>query len=217
MPWFVDEIIAKIPDNNIRDWLLNAGGMGYLCQALYMTDIIHRSKLIDRALGDMIKAFHELKNATKMKGYFHDMPLPILGSILTYWFNTNFRSVTTIVCLENLFDTIVRNDPNKLESGNFETGFKLFLIATTLANQYLDKYEKLNMLIEFDCFLKDPLLVLLGDVFIDIENFNSDQVGDKKRKKIKREINRYRRVLVDITKEPAYRFLLGEGYKKSSK
>ena len=216
MPWFINEIIAEIPDNNIRDWFLNVGGMGYLCQALYMTDITHRSKLIERALDDMIKTFHELKNATKEQGFFRDMPLHLLGSTIMYWFNMNFRSVTTIACLENLFDKIVSNDPDKLGYENFETGFKLFLIATTLANQYLDKYEKLNMLIEFDCFLKDPLLVVLGDIFIDIEDFNSDQIGDKKRKKIKKEINRYRDVLVDITKEPAYRFL-GEGYKKSSK
>ena len=216
MPWFVDEIIAKIPANNIRDWFLNVGGMGYLCQALYMTDITHRSKLIERALGDMMKAFHEIKNATKKQGFFRDMPLHILGSTMMYWFNINFRSVTTIACLENLFDTIISNDPDKLKSENFETGFKLFLIATTLANEYLDKHEKLNMLIEFDCLLKDPLLILLCDAFIDIENFNSDQVGEEKKKKLKREINRYRSVLADITREPAYRFL-GEGYKKSSK
>lgn len=216
MPWFIDEIIAKIPDNNIRDWFLNVGGMGYLCQALYMTDTIHRSKLIERALDDMIKTFYELKNETKRQGFFRDMPLHILGSTMTYWFNMNFRSVTTIACLDNLFDTIVSNDPDKLESENFETGFKLFLIATTLANQYLDRHEKLNMLIEFDCFLKDPLLVLLCETFIDSEDFNSDQVSEEKRKKLKREIKRYRSVLVDITKEPAYRFL-GEGYKKSSK
>ena len=43
------------------------------------------------------------------------------------------------------------------------------------------------MLIEFDCLLKDPLLILLCDAFIDIENFNSDQVGEEKRKKFKRD------------------------------
>ena len=185
MPWFIDEIIAKIPDNNIRDWFLNVGGMGYLCQALYMTDTIHRSKLIERALDDMIKTFYELKNETKRQGFFRDMPLHILGSTMTYWFNMNFRSVTTIACLDNLFDTIVSNDPDKLESENFETGFKLFLIATTLANQYLDRHEKLNMLIEFDCFLKDPLLVLLCETFIDSEDFNSDQVSEEKERNSK--------------------------------
>ena len=36
MPWFVDEILCKIPNENIRDWVLNVGGMGYLCQASHI-------------------------------------------------------------------------------------------------------------------------------------------------------------------------------------
>ena len=216
MPWFIDEIIGKTPDNNLRDWLLNVGGMGYLCQALYMTDITHRSKLIERALGDMIKTFHELKNTTKQQGPFLNMPLHLLGASVTYWFNMNFRSVTTIACLENLFNSIVCNDSNKLDSPNFETGFKLFLLATTLASQYLEKYEKLNTLIEYDCFLKDPLLVLLTEMFLDFEDVKSNQLDETKRRKLKRELNRYRNVLVDITKEPAYRFS-AESYKKLPK
>jgi hypothetical protein len=212
MPWFIDELVQKVPDKDLRDRLLCVGGMGYLSQALYMTDLEHRSKLVNRALDDMIFAFRKLKELTKQFGYYYNMPLHVLGAMLMIWFNMNFRSITLIRCLENLYDDLLNHFEETGKAENFEIGFKLFLLATTLATQYLNRFEKLNDLIERDCFLKDPLLIVLGDMFLDIEEVDKKYISDEKRKKILKEIDRYRKILVNITKEPAYRFK--EDYKR---
>ena len=212
MPWFVEKLINGMPNENLRDWLINVGGMGYLSQALYMTDVEDRIKLISKSLENTVVAFRRLKDLTGELGPYHKMPLHIIGAILVFWFNMNFRSVTLAHCLERLYEDYLRSNANSLGAGNFEIAFKLFLIATTLASEYLNQYEKLNDLIERDCFLKDPLLIVLGDMFLDIQEVEKDDVSDEKRKKINNEIKRFKKLLVNITREPAYRF--GEDYKK---
>ncbi|MGA1825020.1 MAG: NACHT domain-containing protein [bacterium] len=212
MPWFIDELISGVPEKNLRDWFLNVGGMGYISQALYMTDTKERIKLVEKALQNMVFAFRGLKEMTGKEGPYFNMELHLISSILVYWFNINFHSITLVDCLKELYENYIKD--NDLGVGNFETGFKLFLIATTLADEYLRRYysdsnDLFNDLIERDCFIKDPLLIVLGEMFLDREKINLDI---DKRKKLKKEIKRYRNILINITREPAYRF--SEKYEK---
>jgi hypothetical protein len=48
-----------------------------------------------------------------------------------------------------------------------------------------------------------------------MQEVGKEYVGDEKRKKIKNEIKRYRKLLVSLTHEPAYRF--GDDYRKVDK
>lgn len=215
MPWFIDELIKGAPNENLRDWLLNVGGIGYLSQALYMTDIADRIKLIEKALDNMVISFREMKELTGKLGAYYQMPLHILGALLVFWFNMNFKSITLAKSLERLYEMYIKKYNDFLESENFEIGYKLFLIASTLATEYLSRFEKLNDLIGKECFIKDPLLVVLGDMFLDIQEIDNKFVSTEKRKKIKNEIKRFKKILINLTKEPAYRF--GEDYKRVKK
>jgi len=216
MDWFIDLLLRNAPNKNLRDRLINTGGMGYLCQALYMTSIEERKKLVQQGLDNMLSCFKNLKELTGELGPYYNMPLHILGSILVYWYNMNFRSVTTTRCLETLFNDIVHDDPKQLQEGHFNTGFKLFLLATTLSTEYINKPEKFEELLDYECFVKDPLLVILFEVFLEIEGVDKKKISEKRRKRLKKEVDRYRTILNSITKEPAYRFG-GDGYIKTRK
>ncbi|MBN2090604.1 hypothetical protein JW964_13415, partial [candidate division KSB1 bacterium] len=214
MPKFIKKLVQNIPDSTLRDWFINVGGMGYLAQALYMTDIEHRIGLIEKALDFMVLAFKELKQLSAKLGAYFNMPLHIIGAMLVFWFNMNFRSVTLVNCLEKLYDKFLDNNDD-LDECNFDLGFKLFLLATTLSTEYLNRFDKLNDLIERGCFLNDPLLIVLGDMYLDIQEIDKTQINSDKRKLINKKINKYKELLVKLTKEPAYRF--GDDYKKLPK
>ncbi|MGD9159184.1 MAG: NACHT domain-containing protein [Desulfobacteraceae bacterium] len=215
MPWFINDLIKKLPNKELRDHCLNVSGMGYLAQALYMTDTGDRAKLVEKSLDEMICSFTKLKDLTGNKGPYLNMPLHIVGAMLIYWFTMNFRSITLVECLELVYDKIVDKNKEELERTDFEIGFKLFIIACTLATQYLKNYDKLNDLIDRGVFNKDPLLIVLADMFLDFEEIDDKNVSREKRLKIGKEIKRYKQILVDITKEPAYRF--NSEYKKIKK
>lgn len=206
MPKLIDDLLKSVPNNTLRDWFINIGGFGYLAQALYMTDIVDRNRLIERALDNLVSSFEYLKEQTKQLGPYYNMPLHVLGAISSFWFTMNFKSVTLCDCLFTTYDSIVRDNHDQLGVNNFKTGFKLFLLASTLASKYLNKPEKFEDLFDKDCFIKDPLLIVLGDIFIDVDEIDGKIISQEKKKKIKHEIDRYRKLLVNITKKPAYRF-----------
>jgi hypothetical protein len=215
MSWFIEKLIKDMPNQEIRDWFINIGGMGYLSQALYLTDIPERVKLIDKSLENMILSFSKLKEMTSEFGAWYNMPLHIITAMLSYWFNMNFRSITLLEPLKQAYEKLINENKESLKSGNFEIGFKLYLIASTLGSKYLNSYEKFDDLINRDCFIKDPLLIVLGAMYVDIEQKDNPLISEDNRKKIKKEIDRYRKLLVSITKEPAYRFL--DDYSKKPK
>lgn len=206
MPDFITDLVTNVPENNIRDWFLNIGGMGCLAQALYMTDIEDRIKLIKKALDNMIFSIKELQKATSEKGPYSKMPLNLIAAMISFWFMMNFKSITLTECLENLYDNLIDENKSQLVENNFEIGFKLFLIASTLTTKYISKSEKFEHLLGQNCFIKDPVLMIVGDMLLDIDDINTDTIGADKRKKLKKEINRYKKLIISITKEPAYRF-----------
>lgn len=206
MPWFIDELIKNAPNETLRDKFMNVGGMGYLTQALYMTDIEYRMTLVENGLDNMVYAFKEIKRMTIDTNQYKNMPMHLLGAMLGFWFNMNYRSITTATCLEKLFEKIKADNSQNLTKGNFDIGFKLFLLASTLSTKHVGRFDKLNELIDLECFIKDPLLVILGDIFIELEEINKTDLDANKVKKIKKEIERYKNVIKDITQEPAYRF-----------
>lgn len=206
MPDFITDLVTNVPENNIRDWFLNIGGMGCLAQALYMTDIEDRIKLIEKALDNMIFSIKELQKATSEKGPYSKMPLNLIAAMISFWFMMNFKSITLTECLENLYDNLIDENKSQLVENNFEIGFKLFLVASTLTTKYIGKSEKFEHLLGQNCFIKDPVLMIVGDMLLDIEDINPDTIGADKRKKLKKEINRYKKLIISITKEPAYRF-----------
>ncbi|MFW6281974.1 MAG: NACHT domain-containing protein [bacterium] len=211
LPEMIDDLMAKIPNDNLRDWFINTGGMGYLSQALYLTDKTHRKKLIYKALDNLNEAFKEMKNLSKEEtGLSKDLPLPFIASILGHWFNENFKSITLKQLLIEVFDELLIEYK---DAGNhdFVGDFKMFLVASTLVSKYIDYWDCFEKLIERDSFIKNPTLMVAGDTFFEIGDINRKSVDKELREKIVKSINKHRELIKYIIKEPAYRF--GNDYK----
>jgi hypothetical protein len=204
-------LLEKIPNNNLRDWLINSGGMGYLSQALYLTDKEKRKKLIYSSLESLVKAFGKMKELSKEQtGYSKGLPLPFIAIILGYWFNENFKSITLKEILKEVYyelDIKYKGAKNH----DFIGDFKMFMIASTLVNKYVDDWECFENLIERNSFIKNPTLMIAGDSFFEIGDINRKKISKELKEKIDKSIKKHRDLIKHIIKEPAYRF--GDDYK----
>lgn len=211
LPDMIDDLIDKMPNQDLRDWFINTGGMGYLSQALYLTDKIHRKKLIYKSLENMNIAFSAMKELSKEEsGFSKGFPLPFIASILGYWFNENFKSITLKEILIEVFNELVIEYKNA-SSLDFVGDFKMFMVATTLVNKYIDYWDCFEELIDRESFLKNPTLMISGNAFFEIGDINRKKVDKELKGKISKSIQKHQGLIKYIIKEPAYRF--GDDYK----
>lgn len=211
LPEMIDDLLDKNPNSNLRDWFINTGGIGYLAQALYLTDKSKRKLLIYRALENMVQAFGEMKQLSKVQtGFSKDLPLPFIASILGYWFNENFKSITL---KEILIEVFLELDSEYKNVGNhdFVGDFKMFMVASTLVNKYINDWDCFEKLIERDSFIKNPTLMVTGDTFFELGDIDRKSIDKEIREKISKSIHKHRDLIKHIVKEPAYRF--GDDYK----
>lgn len=211
LPEMIEDLLVKMPNNDLRDWFINTGGMGYLSQSLYLTDNNERKKLIYKSLENIYNAFGTMKELSREKtGFIKGMPLPFIASILGYWFNENFKSITLKTILIEVFDELALKYKDA-KNVDFIGDFKLFLIASTLANKYIDHWATLEKLIERDSFTKNPTLMLAGDTFFETGDVFRKKISKELKTKLDKSIQKHRELLIHIIKEPAYRF--GDDYK----
>jgi len=206
LPEMVDDLLSKLPNNDLRDWFVNSGGMGYLSQALYLTDVSERKKLIKKSLDNLVLAFYKIKELTASdKGFVKDMPLPFIAVILNYWFNENFKSITLKTTLIETFNDLIEEYKNA-KNLEFDGDFKLFMLASTLMNKYIDDDTYFSTLLERDSFIKNPVLMLAGDSFLEFGDIKSKNTNKDFKKKFEKVIKQHRKFLINFIKEPAYRF-----------
>jgi len=197
----IDDIIANSPNEDIKDWFINSGGMGYLSQALYLTKPSERKKLVLKSLDNLIKAYEGMKSLSEDENSFiYNMPIPFIMSIINYWFNENFKSITLTKTLEDSFDELFT-----LEN-NFESNFKLLMISTSLMSSYIGLDEKFEKLLYRKEFIENPVLPLVANFVLDIGNSHKKNVSDEAKDRIKKSIIKKRDFIKSVLKEPAYRF-----------
>jgi hypothetical protein len=197
----IEDVVMKAPNNNIYDWLVTSGGMGYLSQALYQTIPIERMNLFLKSLDNLIKAFHEIKKLSADKeSLFHDIPLTYACSILTFWFSENFKSITLKVTLEKTFEYLYA-----IES-NFENNFKLLMVSSTLMNPYIGEVSSFEKLLVRNDFINHPILPLVANICIEVGNIDKKNVSLETKSKIEKSIRKKKDYIKAILKEPAYRF-----------
>lgn len=198
----IDDVIEKAPNNNLRDYFVNAGGMGYLSQALYQTSPKERSKLVKKSLDNLMKSFYILKeNSKKNDDFFFNIPLVLLASIVNFWFNENFKSITLTRTLNLSFDDIFNYSEN-----NFENNYKLLMISTTLMNPYINDENSFAKLIERKEFMNNGLLPMVADVMMKTTSINQHNISPKVKSEIAKTIRKKRELIKLIVKEPAHRF-----------
>ncbi|PTX58825.1 hypothetical protein C8N46_112133 [Kordia periserrulae] len=197
----IDDVINKSPNENIKDWLINSSGMGYLSQALYQTKPVERKKLVMKALDNLILCYDKMKEMTSEKGTFlYDMPLPLLLGTLNHWFNENFKSITLKGTLNMSFEEVFNSE------NNFENNFKGLMIATTLMNPYINDEENFSRLIDRQEFISHPILPLVADFSMELGMIHKRNVNKDLKKKIEDQIKKKREYIKHVLKEPAYRF-----------
>lgn len=198
----IDDVINNAPNNNLKDYFINSGGMGYLSQALYQTTPFERSKLVKKSLDNLLKSFYLIKeNSREVDNQLHDIPLPVLGTLINFWFNENFKSITLNETLYTTFKEIITNDIN-----NFDTNYKLLMIATTLMNPYIDKEDCMLELLERKEFLNNPILSVVADMSIELGKINQHNISKEIKKELIKSIRKKREYIKKILKEPAHRF-----------
>lgn len=197
----IDDVITKSPNNDLKDWFINTGGMGYLSQALYQTKPSERKKLVLKALDNLIKSFYQLKKNTELKdNAFYKVPLPLILGIVAFWFTENFKSITLKKTLLDSFDDLI----NKTD--DFDNNFKLLMISTTLMNPYIEDDSCFTKLIERENFINHHILPLVADMILDTGLIESKNVNPDFKTKIEKEIKKKKGYLKVVLKEPAYRF-----------
>lgn len=205
LPEMIDDLLQKMPNIDLRDWFINTGGMGYLSQALYLTDNLERKKLIKQSLDNMVSAFYALKELSKDENFFlSGWPLPLIATILNTWFLENFKSITLRVPLNEVFDELAI-DYRKAGVNDFDGDFKLFLVASTLLHKNINDDCAFNKLIERNSFIKNPVLMIAGDVFIDNGNIQRKNLNSEIKKKIEKQVRHHIKAIQNVIKEPAYR------------
>jgi len=210
LPNMINDLLAKIPNNNITDWFITVGGMGYLSQALYQTESSERKKLVLKSIDNLCLAFDSMKEDSKQESsFFKDIPLPLIATILNYWFVENFKSITLKQTLIDAFDTLIEDYKN-LGIIEFYSDFKLFMIASALLNKNIGLEEKFNELMDRKSFIKNPVLMIAGDMFLESGEIYKSSV-DKVKGKFEKVIRQYVNVVRYLVKEPAYR--ISEEYK----
>jgi len=197
----IDDVINQCPNDTLKDWFINSGGMGYLAQALYQEKPKERKKLILKSVDNLSKAFYEIKKLSKNEdSFFYGIHIPAIMTIIIYWFIENFKSITLTKTLEESFDEIYEMD------NDFDNNFKLLMLSSTLMNPYINNDECFSKLLDRDDFLSHPIFPLIADAVMELGYINGKNISDKQKRKIKRSLTRKREHIKSILKEPAYRF-----------
>ncbi len=128
------------------------------------------------------------------------MPLPLIATILTYWFNENHKSITLKGTLSLSFDDIFEQE------STFDNNFKLLIIASTLLHSYIGDESKFSRLLERREFMSNPILPLVADMLLDMGKYDSKSISEEQKGKLKKTILKRRDYIKAVLKEPAYRF-----------
>jgi DNA polymerase III delta prime subunit len=187
MPEFLTDIINKIQEyDNIVDCLVSMSGMGYLLQALWLTDANIRKDGIKEALNANLKALEQMKKVAAEKGnFFSGVQYPTLALVNTIFFFKDFNSVTLkdplILAFDELYQQYIQAKNNN-DRHKTTILFQLFNISLAL---YSDRINVKDRLLDImtDEIVNEPIILMLFDKSMDIID------GFHKAKKIKDEIN----------------------------
>lgn len=204
LPSMIPNLLQKMTNNTLDDWFITTGGMGYLAQALYQTQPSERKKLVLKSLENLIQVFDALKEETKKEAFFlHDASLPMLAIICGLWFIDNFKSITLKQTLLESFDELLETH-KEAGPNDFYGDFKMFMVAATLLNRNIGDDSRFDMLLERGSFTKNPVLMIVGESYLEVGEIDRNNPPANK-SKLEKTIRQYAGVIKYIIKEPAYR------------
>lgn len=155
MPGFLTKITEKIgKSGTFQEYWAAAGGMGYLLQALYLTDDEKRKDGILETLKVMVKTYEGLKvfsSTIPESTPFGKFPLPVLSLFPFLIFMDNFDSATLREPLSKAFDQLVE-DYETLKKNKYHyldnIVYQLLILALTMSSDRLRMEDKIEQVIE---------------------------------------------------------------------
>lgn len=174
MNGFLWEIIKRTSrSKKIGEYYRSINGLGYISQALYMSDDNIRKEAVLSALTYILETYEWMKKlGSDEKLFFRTLSMPLTAVINTMTFFEAFNSITIRgpleLAFEDLFLRLEETDENGLKVTNSNIGFKLFTIALTLSNPRLGNIDKMRKLILETALLNDPLFEKLLDFGLSI-------------------------------------------------
>ena len=203
MPELIDDLVEANKDiDHYLKRLYATAGYGFISQALYETDASKRMELMKLSLDDMYLCYETMKDETSNENsFFKNLPINSILSLLNIWFGEHYKSVT--------LEKILKSNFAKLESevnsiGEFDNDFKLFLMACTLLNKYIDEPKMFEKLLERDSFMKNHILVSAGDIFLSYGDIKRLADTDIKKKAIAKRMSKSKAFINSLRQKPAY-------------
>lgn len=176
MPDFLNNLIQKAKTySNLNDCLIGSSGIGYILQALWLTNSQIRKNGIIEALNLIIMADQKVKELSAQKHpFFTDIKEPDIAMMNLVWFFHHFSSTTLkdslILAFGDLYNKLTKNENTFFKSDNITILYQLFCIALVLSSNKININSNLEKLFEEKAILNNPLFLMLFDVGIDIVN-----------------------------------------------
>lgn len=169
MPGFLENVL-KISQlaSNLPEFMSGVMGIGYLLQALYLTNNDIRIQGIDVALKLNLKLYDAFKVLANNEIFlFKSLNLVSLSAIPILLFRQNFNSITIKAPLRSIFSSRLSNFDEKHVDA-VSQGFEMVQLAITLATERINDIEPIERLIEHPYFAKNGLFVQLLELGIEM-------------------------------------------------
>lgn len=192
---FLEQIIERTKQSKTSlEFHKSVYGLGYLIQALYLTDNELRKEAILTSLDHLIEMYEWMKKmGADDRFFFKNLSMPLTAIINTMIFFEYHNSITIKRPLQLAFDELKNKLEIKDDLGNAEINstiaFKMFCLALTLSSPRLSSMEEIEFLIYQTGLLNDPLFERLLDFGVNI-------VGNKLLYELKDELKRPKRAKI---------------------
>ncbi len=151
MPVFLTKIIEKISKSNtMKEYWSSANGMGYLLQALYLTDDEIRAKGIKEVLKLMVETYEGFKKfSTTLPDniYFSRFSLPVLSIFPIFLFQDSFDSITLKMPLSIALDELLKEYDSKKSINDYpyidNIIYRILILSITMSSSRLVMEDKL--------------------------------------------------------------------------
>ena len=223
MPVFLEKVINKIAKSNtMKEYWSAANGMGYLLQALYLTDDEIRKRGVKVTLNLMVdtyEGFKKLSSSLPDKVIFSKFPLPILSVFPIFLFQDNFDSITLKKPLSLALDELLEEYDEKKKIADYpyldNIIYRILILSVTVSSNRLNMEDKLMNVI-------DKIKTTENDFYTKLLESAIDNLGSRELRKQKNEILRPTRVRyadanpyftkqnLDIYTQPASRHRFGK-------
>jgi len=191
MPDFLSKITKKISTSKtMNEYWSSTNGMGYILQALYLTDDAIRKNGVREVLNIMLETyqgFKKISSSLPQNILFGSFSLPILSIFPIFMFYDNFDSITLKQPLSLALEELIEEYDEKKTIENYpyidNIIYQIMILAVTLSSNRLQTEDKLTDIIgRIDTTGNEFYTRLLEAA---IENLGSSKLREQKNQIIK--------------------------------